>query len=329
MKTVAAQIWAELPNLERGWSTRLVPFAREIVGDQVRTGLYVLVAAVAVLLLIACANLSNLMLVRASARAHELAVRAALGAGRWQIARQLVGEALVLATIGGLLGVLLALWAVDSFHTLPLPRAQEITIDLRVLGVALGTTFLTALLSTAVPALRAAQTRPNEVLKNYLSQIAPRSRLRDAGVVIQIALSLTMLVGAALVARSFLKLLHVDPGFSAHNVLTLSLRPATDHTRAVAFYDELVKRVSALPGVTASGLISILPFDQGNTSLNVFPLGPAALAPEASVQADWRLAHGDYFRTLRIPVLQGKTFANLPADEARRSVVISASLARA
>ncbi len=329
LKAVATQIWTELPQLERGWSTRLFPFAREIVSDQVRTGLCVLAGAVGVLLLIACANLSNLMLVRAAARHHELAVRTALGATRWRLARQLLTEALLLASAGGLVGVLLALWAIDALHAMPLPRAAEISLDLRVLAVAAGATLLTAVLASIGPALRASQTKPHEALKSRSARITHRSRARDASVVAQLALSLTLLIGAALLARSFLKLVRVNPGFTTDNVLTLALRPAGDDARAIAFYNETVTRVSALPGVAAAGLVSNLPLTEGNTSLNVFPIGASVIPAGESVQAEWRLVDGDYFGAMRIPVLRGKTFAGLPADEARRSLVISASLARA
>jgi putative ABC transport system permease protein len=229
---------------------------------------------------------------------------------------------------GGALGVLLALWATDALHALPLPRAAEISVDGRVLALAAGATLLTTLLSSIGPALRVSRAQPLDALKSGSNRLTHRSRARDAMVVAQIALSLTLLVGAALLARSFLKLLQVDPGFVTDNVLTLSLRPTGNTARAVAVYDEVVARVSALPGVTAAGTISTLPLTDANTSLNVFPVGPAALPPGESAQADWRLVDGDYFGALRIPVLRGQTFAGLPVDQAVRSIVISASLAR-
>ena len=329
MKATAAQIWADNPQFERGWSARLLPFAHEVVGDNVRNALYVLFGAVAVLLLIACANLSNLMLVRAAARSHELAVRTALGASRWRIIRQLIGEAIVVTVIGGAVGVLLALWAVDALRALPLPRAAEISIDLRVLTLAAGATLLTTLLSSIGPALRASQAQPQDALKSRSSRVTHRSRSRDAMVVAQIALSLTLLIGAALLARSFVKLLHVNPGFTTENVLTVAMRPSSKEARAIAFYDDVIARVATLPGVSAVGTISTLPLTDANTSLNVFPTGTSALPPGESVQAEWRLVDGDYFGAMRIPLLRGKTFAGLPADEARRSMVISTSLARA
>ncbi|HUG10389.1 MAG TPA: ABC transporter permease [Opitutaceae bacterium] len=325
LKALAAQTWQENPNLDHGWSTQLMPFAREIVGDSVRRGVFVLLGAVGVLLLIACANLSNVMLVRATGRAHELAIRTALGASRWRVVRQLLNESLLVTAAGGALGVLLAAWAIDAMHSLSLPRAHEISLDSRVLAAACAMTLLTGLLAGTGPALAASQSRPQEALKGRAPLAGHRSRFRDSLVVAQIALSLTLLVGAVLLMRSFWRLLHVDPGFNTGHVLTLALRP-TDNS--VAFYDELHRRTSAFPGVEAVGSISRLPLTDGSTSNNVSAIGPSALAPGESVQASWRLIHGDYFEAMQIPLLRGQTFRGIAPREARSSMVISASLAR-
>lgn len=326
MKLVAGQIWNELPELERGWSTQLVPLAEELVDRGVRTTLYLLLGAVGLLLLIACANLSNLMLVRASARAHELAVRTALGASRGDLVRQLLCEGLLVTFAGGLAGVVLAMWAVDFLHGLPLPRAHEISIDFRVLGVAFAASLATGLLASGGPAFRASHTRPQAALKGRAPLSGHRSRLRDTMVVAQLALSLTLLVGVALLARSFVRLMQVDPGFASENVLTLTARTPADHP--VAFYDEMARRISALPGVSSAGLITQLPLSGPGPSLNVFPLGPALIPNEESIQANWRLIHGDYFATMRIPLLQGHGFERLPPAQAASSIVVSRRLAR-
>lgn len=327
MKALAERLYAESSPSDHGWSTRLVPFDREIVGDSVRLALFVLLGAVGLLLLVACANLSNLLLLRASSRAHELAIRTALGASRWRVIRQVVTEALVITAIGGLGGIVIAVWAVDAMQALPLPRIAEISIDIRVLAAACGVTALTGLFAGLGPALRASQARPQEALKGRAPRSGHRSRIRQAMIVAQLALSLMLLVGAALLGRSFIRLMHVDPGFTTENVLTLVLRPQMEN--AAAFYDEVVRRVSALPEVAAAGIVSALPLTEGNTSNPVAPVGPSPLPDDQSVQANWRLVDGDYFGALRIPVLRGRTFAGLPADIARGSVVLSASLARA
>jgi putative ABC transport system permease protein len=326
MKAIAAQILVDNPDAARGWSTTLVPLEDEMVGPGVRKALSVLLGAVAVLLVIACANLSNLMLVRASARTHELAIRTALGASRGHILRHLLVESLIVTLVGGFIGVVIALWAIDGLHRMPLPRAAEISLDLRVLAVACVATVLTGLGAGMGPALTASRSRPQEALKGRSPRSGHRSRFRDSLVVAQLALSLTLLIGAALLVRSFWRLLQVDPGYTTENVLTVSLRPQSGNP--AAFYDELTRRISTLPDVASAAVISRAPLSGGNTSLNVFPVGPAAIPHTQSIQSAWRLIHGDYFGTMRIPLLRGQGFANLPPDQARNSIVISASLAR-
>ena len=292
---------AYLPEAERGWRTRLVPLAEDVVGDSLRRALVVLLGAVGLLLLVACANLSNLILVRTSARAFELSVRQALG-------------------------VAMASWSVDVLRTLPIARVSEIAIDPRVLGVALAATVISGVLSGLGPALRATRVAPQDALQTHGARLAPRSRLRDAMIVAQLALSLTLLVGAVLIARSFWGLLRVDPGFSTDHAVTLSVRPAST---AQAFYRAVGERIRALPGVEAAGFISTLPLGPGaQTSNNVFASGSRLSAGE-SIQSSWRLVSGDYFGAMRIPVLRGRTLDGLTPEEARRSVVLSASLARA
>lgn len=326
LKAVAAAISLQLPATEQGWSTRVVPFAHDVVGDNVRTQVLVLLGAVALLLLIACANLSSLLSVRSAARAYELAVRTALGATRARIVRPIILESLVLALVGGAGGVLLSWWAVDFARAADLPRAAEIALDVRVLSVACGLTFLTGLFAGLVPAWHAAQAEPRSALQGRGAQSSHHSRLRDTMVVAQIALSLALVVSTALLGRSFWRLLQIDPGFKTDHALAVALHPTQN---GAAFYERLLTRVAALPGVEASGVTSGLPLADGNTSLNVFPRGPSPLAAGDSIQANWRLVGGDYFGAMGIPVLRGSTFAGLGEKDATASVVISASLAKA
>lgn len=328
LHAIAGQIArAELPAAERGWRTRLVPLVEDVVSDSLRRTLAVLLGAVGLLLLVACANLSNLLLVRASARTFEIAVRKALGESRARAIGQLVLESVVVTAAGGALGVLLAAWSVDALRTLPLARVSEIAIDPVVLGVAVAATLLSGVAAGVGPAWRATQVSPQQALQANAVRLAPRSRLRDGMIVAQLALSLTLLVGAALVARSFWGLLRVDPGFSTDRVVTLAMRPSVD---AQPFYQEIGSRVRALPGVEAAGLISTLPLGPGgNTSLNVFAPGSPRLAAGQSIQASWRLVDGGYFATMGIPVLRGTSFEGLAPEEAQRGIVLSASLARA
>lgn len=328
MKAIAAQLSVELPAADRDWSTLVMPLSRELVGPEMRTGLFMLLGAVGLLLLIACANFSNLLLIRASARAHEIAIRTALGASRLRVVRQLVTESLFVTGAGGALGVLLSLSAVGMLRSAELPRASEISIDLRVLAVACGITLLVGVFSGIGPALRTSQTRPQEALKGRAPRSGHRSRLRDGMVVAQLALSLALVIGATTLLRSFWRLLQVNPGFTTERVLTLSVKPA-DNKRAVSFFERVTERVAALPGVEAAGIINILPLStNGNTSSNIFPVGPTVLSVGESIQSSWRLVDGGYFEAMQIPLLRGRTFAGLSPDEARPSVVLSASLAR-
>ena len=327
MKSLAGQLYSEFSGTDRDWRTGTLPLAREVVGENLRTALFVLLGAVALLLFIACANLSNLLLVRASARTRELAIRTALGAGRIAIVRQIATESLIITLSGGGLGLLISLWAVEAMHSLPLPRAMEISVDFRVAAAALAATVLTAVLAGLGPALKATQARPQEALKSHGPRSGRRSRLRDTLVVAQLAVSLALLVGATLLGRSFLHLLQVNPGFNPANTLTLLLRPQNgDHN--VQFYEQVVERVTALPGVSNVGLISLLPFADGDTMNPIFPVGTSPLPLGQPVQASWRLVDGGVFGAMQIPLLRGRTLAGMPPDEARRSTVLSASLAK-
>jgi putative ABC transport system permease protein len=327
LKTIAAGISAEHPDIDRGWSVQLVPLARDLVGREVSRGLFALLGAVGLLLLIAAANFSNLLLVRASSRAHEVAIRTALGAGRWRVIRQFLTESLLVTGAGGSLGVLASWWAVGLLRSTQLPRAAEISVDFSVLAAGCCLTLLVGLLAGLGPALKGSHIRPQEALKGRAARSGHSSRLRDTMVVAQLALSLALLVGAAILVRSFSRLLHVNPGYTTEHVLTVSMHPA-DNRSAVPFYQRVTARIAALPDVASVGLISSLPLTDGNTSNNIFPLGPSALPVGESIQSSWRLVDGGYFETLQIPLARGRTFAGLSPDEARRSVVLSASLAR-
>jgi putative ABC transport system permease protein len=327
LKAIAAQIWAEHPGLDRGWSTRLVPLARDLLAPELRTGLFVLLGAVGLLLLIACANFSNLLLIRASARAHELAIRAALGAGRARVIRQLLTESLLVTLLGGGLGVLLSLWAVEILRSLELPRATEISVDARVLGAACLLTLLTGLVAGIGPAWKASQSLPQEALKDRAPRTGNHSRLRDSMVVAQLAISLTLLIGSTMLLRSFWQLQRVNPGFTSERVLSVSMRP-TDNERAAQFYERVTGRIATLPAVAGVGLISSLPLTDGNTSNNLFPVGPSPLPEGESIQSSWRLVDGGYFGAMQIPLVRGRTFAGLAPEQAGQSVVLSASLAR-
>ena len=324
LHAIAAEIAQRNPAAERGWRARVVPLGDDLVGERLRLTLAVLLGAVGLLLLVACANLSNLLLVRASARGFELAVRRALGESRGRAIVQLLVESVLVTAIGGVLGVLVAGWSVEAIRALPIERAAQIAVDLRVVAVAFAATLVCGVLAGVGPAIRASRVVPQDALQAQSARVAARSRFRDAMVVAQLALSLTLLVGAVLVARSFWRLLQVDPGFTTEHVVTLAMRPSG---AAQPFYAEIGARVRALPGVDAAGLISSLPLGPG-TTLNVFPHGGSRLPSGQSIQSAWRLVDGGYFAAMQIPLLRGRGFDGLAPEEAARSVVLSSRLAK-
>jgi len=315
----------------------LKPLQQEIVGDMGRA-LWVLLAAVFLVLLIGCANVANLLLARSEGRQKEIAIRAALGAGRARILRQLTAESLLLAGMGGGLGLLLAWWG--SAGLLPLlgaesiPRLGEIAPDARLLGFALLISLLTAVVFGLVPALQAIKVNLQTALKDGGRTSATprgRSRLRPALVVAQVALSLMLLVGAGLLFKSFGQLRQVDTGFRSENLLTLRLFPPastyTNDQRVAALYEDLLERVRSLPGVTEAAATEAVPLGErsGGTVLQVEGR-PAEATPLNS--AGWRVVSPEYFRTLGVRLLQGRFLEQTDHETAMPVAVVSETLAR-
>ncbi len=304
-----------------GWGVTMTPLLEEMTGD-VRPALMVLLGAVLCLLLLACANVANLLLARSAARQREIAVRVAIGAGRRRIVTQLLTESALLAVIGGALGLALAFWAVRLLAAAAPAQVLQtvlggrtVGVDLQVLGFTLGLSLLTSILFGLAPALRASRPDLAETLKEgaRAEGLGGRGhRLLGGLVVAQVACALILLIGAGLLGRSFVRLRQVDPGFKADGVLTMNLSlPAArygEDGQVSGFFDRLVPRLNALPGVTQAAAISNLPMG-GNYSSGSFVIeGRTVGEHEAGPHGDSHYVAGDYFATMQIPLLRGRTF---------------------
>ena len=319
----------------RRFSFSIKPLLEQAVGD-VRLALYVLLGAVACVLLIACANVANLLLARASVREREMAVRTALGAGRWRVVRQLLTESVLLAFVGGALGLLLALWGLALLRWLNpgnIPRLTAIAIDGRVLAFTTTVAVLTGILFGLAPALRSSRVSLSETLKEGgRSMVGGHHRLRNLLVIMEIALSLVLLIGAGLLIHSFLRVQQVEPGFAAQNVLSLRVSvvgPAyQEDTRRVGFYQQLLERIRLLPGVEAAGCVSVLPLAGGISWGGITIEGYDAASGQNMIQADQRIAGIGYFETMKIPLLRGRFFTEQDTKESLPVVVIDENMAR-
>ena len=338
MTRVAAELTRKFPEFNTGWTARVVPLREQLTGD-VRPALLVLAGAVAFVLLIACANVANLLLARATARQRELAVRAALGAGRARLIRQLLAESLVLSTAGGIGGLLLAWWALHFLRAvaaerLPIQRLEMVGIDGWVLAFTLGASLLCGLVFGAVPALTAAGSGLNDALKEggRTGSASRGNRTRSAFVIVEIALALVLLVGAGLLMRSFKHLLDVDPGFDPSRTVTMRLslpssRYGGDGQRA-QFFTRFFQQVDALPGVEASGSISWLPLAGGGAATSMEIVGQPKPPKGQEPVADVRVISHDYLKAMGVPLLKGRLFNEQDAADAKGRVVINDTMAR-
>ncbi len=318
-----------------GHGITALPLREQLFGN-VRLGLLLLLGAAGFLLLIATANVANILLARASARAKEFAIRAALGAGRGRLISQTMAESLLLSSLGGIAGFLFALWGSDLLRLAwppSIPRPESFSLDWRVFAFLIFASLLSGVLFGLVPALQISLSGLNETLKDGWSQPSgsARSRLRSALVVSQIAIAALLLVGSGLLLRSFARVLEVDPGFRAENVLTLDISlPASkykDDVQRVAFYDALISRVRSLPGTVSAGAIENLPLGDGGTNGDFqiqgrsFPLHQEPIAEKS-------IATSDYFQAMGIRLLRGRLFTGHDGRDAHTVAIVNESLAR-
>jgi predicted permease len=334
VKRLAQQFPEEYPP-GRGFRLSIRPLLEQVVGD-VRPALLVLLGAVGFVLLIACANVANLLLARAASREREMAIRTAIGASRRRVVRQLLTESVVLSCVGGALGLVVAFWGLDALRGLGpgnIPRLRDIGMDARVLAFTFGVSVLTGVLFGLAPALRGSRVNLSETLKDggRGSVGGGGRRLRGALVVAEVALSLVLLVGAGLLVRSFLRVQQVEPGFDAHNVLSMRLSVAgTSYTgaRGPEFYRELLERVRRLPGVESAGAASILPLGGGIGWGSVSIEGYTPTNGQELIQADQRIAGTGYFETMKVPLVAGRFFGEQDTAESQKVAVIDENMAR-
>jgi predicted permease len=318
MDAISARLAREFPTSDDRWGVEVIPMQVEIVGNS-RTMLLMLLGAVGLVLLIACANVGNLLFTPALSRRKEIAIRSALGAGRGRVFQQLLTEALLLAGAGGTLGLLLAYGTLTSASTVlagQVPRAEEISIDGRVLLFAVGVSMLTGMLAGTLPAVRAGRSDLSDALKEGgRSDGAKGVGTRRLLIVCEVALSLVLLMGAGVMVQSQLALRHVDTGFDSNNVLTMRVRlvearyPTAGHRSA--FFEVALQRIRALPGIVAAGTIDDLPFAAGSSQTLALEGYPPQRDPVA-VQV--RQISPGYLRAMGIPVLRGRDVLDSDAD---------------
>jgi predicted permease len=340
MSAIARRIELAFPasNSERG--ARIMPLRERVVGD-VRQSLFVLLGAVSFLLLIACANVANLLLGRATGRRKEIALRLALGAGRWRLVRQLLAESLLLSAAGGALGLVLAGWSLSALQwsvteasRFTLPRYQEIGLSAGVLLFTFLVSSATGILFGLVPALQVSRPDLHATLKEGGRSGAEGSRspMRSVLVAGEIAVSLMLLAGAGLMVRSFTKLSAVDAGFDPHNVLTMRLvltgSPHAAPERRVPFYREALARVAAIPGVESVSGINHLPLAGDLWTFGFTVEGQPPPKPSDRQGAAFRVVFPRYFSTMRIPLLRGRDFTAHDDASSPRVVIINQTMAQ-
>ena len=340
LNTIASQFARDHPEsypASSGYGMKLASYRDEVIGDS-RPALLLLGGAVALVLLIACANVANLLMARATTRDREVAVRIAFGAGRPALLRQFLVESLLLALAGGALGLVLAAWGVRltaHMNIAKLPRLDEVSIDANVLLFTLAVTVLTGVLFGFAPALQALRGNLLHSLKQGGrggSEGAERQLPRRLLVVVEVAVALMVLVGAGLLVQSFVRMARINPGYNPHDVLTLELfLPAPkypDKTQRVTFWNRLVERLDSLPGVVSAATVNAVPLgkvqETGDLEIEGLALKPGQPAPQAA----WRICSPDYFRTMGTPLAEGRFFTPRDNDQAQAVAIVDRSVAK-
>ncbi len=338
MDGVATQLAEQFPSSNRGRGIRLVSLAEQTVGN-VRWALLIVLGAVGLVLLVACANVANLFLVKATQRHHEMAIRAALGASSGRLVRQLLSEASIVTVCGGVLGMIAAVWSLELFKVFAadqLPRLDGLGIDRPVLIFTIAASLLAGILSGLAPALYVCRPSLNDVLRvsGSRTQIGGwrRNRLQSAFVVAQVAVTLVLLCGAGLLIRSFAQLVEVNSGFSADGLLVARIALGDEYrpdNRQVKYFQDLISRLKNLPGVNESGAATVVPMNQFGIDFDV-PFHRAEQeepSPASAPKAKFRAATPEYFRAIGIPVTRGRGFVEQDRNDSPRVVIVNQMLA--
>lgn len=336
MNTISQRLEQAYPADDKGWGAVIHPLRDETVGD-VRPALLMMLAAVAFVLLIACANVANLLLARTFSRRKEIAIRTAMGARRPRLVRQLLGESVLISLIGGALGLIAAQFGIQLLLKLfaeQLPQLGEIKLNGPVLAFTFALSIITGILAGLLPALSMTTSDVSDALKQGLGRTdasSGSSATRSALVVVEVALSLVLLIGAGLMIRSLSKLQTIDPGFDQHNALTMNVginkKQFADATQESQFFDQLFQRARSIPGVESIAAIDNLPLTGGSNQPVVIeghPVVALSEQPEVSV----RVVTGDYFKAMHIPLLQGRDISPDDRADSAAVVVISQSMAK-
>jgi len=335
METITSRLRQQYPESNNNRFNKVVSLHRHLVGDT-DTMLWLLLGAVTFVLLIACANVANLLLANAASRQKEIAIRTALGASRFRVVRQLFTESALLALAGGAVGLLLSVWGVPLITKLlprEFPRLDEIQIDWRVLGFTLAASVLTGLLFGLAPVFHLTRFGVHDAMKESshgAGGSVHRSRLRHALIVAEVALSVVLLAGAGLLFRSFLQLQSVNAGFTPEQVLTARLSPSVEKFKTdsdyIKYYENVLARIGALPGVREAGVINTLPLQKGPT-FRFRVEGRAPLPIDKWPPANYRSVSPNYFHALNIPVLQGRPFTDRDNEQAPTVLLVNQSIA--
>jgi putative ABC transport system permease protein len=337
LNLIARRLQQEYPSIDGDMGVRVTPLQKQVTGD-IRVALVVLFGAVGCVLLIACANVANLLLAKAAGRQREIAVRIALGASRARVIRQLLTESMLLGVTSGLLGLLLAAWGVRQLSLITPPslsRLNDVSIDGRVLVFTLVVSLLTSVVFGLAPALQASKTDLNEMLKEGGRSNAGsgrQNRLRSLLVITEVALALVLLIGSGLMLKSFLRLQGVNPGLNPENLIALELQlPENGYGekhQQLALQQQLVQRVGAIPGVQHAATVDFLPFS-GNEYNGSFTIeGRPAVNISERPRGFYRSISADYFPTMGVPLHKGRAFTDSDNADAPGVVIINETAAR-